>query len=146
MKYFSTLDLASGYWQVHMSRMSREKTAFVTQHGLFEFYVMPFGLTNSPAVFQCLMQQVIGVLNPLEGPSFVSVYTDHLLVYSKTLEEYLQHLGMVMDRLREVNLKLQPTKCHFFRQFVELLGHILTPQGLMPDIKQVAAVKDFPVP
>ena len=146
MKYFSTLDLASGYLQVRMSRTSREKTAFVMQHGLFEFHVMPFGLTNAPAVFQRLMQQVIGVLNPLEGPSFVSVYIDDLLVYSKTLEEHLQHLSRVMNRLREVNLKLQPAKCHFFRQSVEFLGHILTPQGLMPNTKQVTAVKDFPIP
>ena len=126
-----------------MSRMAREKTTFVTQQGLFEIRVMPFGLTNAPAVFQHLMQQVIGVMNPLEGPNFVRVYLDDLLVYSKTLEEHLQHLSMVLDRLREVNLKLQPAKCHFFRQSVEFLGHILTPQGLMLNAKQVAAVKDF---
>ena len=146
MKHFSTLDLASGYWQVCMSRTAREKTAFVMQQGLFEFRVMPFGLMNAPAVFQHLMQQVIGVLNLLEGLNFVSVYIDDLLVYSKTLEEYLQHLSMILDRRREVNLKLQPAKCHFFRQSIEFLGHIPTPQGLMPNAKQVAAVKDFPVP
>ena len=84
MKYFSTLDLASGYWQVKMSNTSKEKTAFVTQHGLFEFHVIPFGLTNAPTVFQRLMHQVISTLNPMEGPNFVSVYTDDLLVYSKT--------------------------------------------------------------
>ena len=78
MKYFRL-----GLWVIHISRTSREKTALVKQHGLFEFRVMPFGLTNAPAVFLHLMQQVIGVLNPLEGPSFVSVYIDDL-VYSKT--------------------------------------------------------------
>ena len=146
MKYFSTLDLASGYWQVKMNDMSKEKTAFVTQHGLFEFRVMPFGLMNAPAVFQRLMHQVISTLNPMKGPSFVSVYIDDLLVYSRTLEDHLRHLGMVMDRLREVNLKLQPAKCYFCRQTVEFLGHVLTPQGLLPNPKRVMAVQDFPAP
>jgi len=84
IKYFSTLYLASGYWQV---RISREKTAFV---GLFKFCVISFGLMNAPGVFQHLMQQVIGVLHPLKGPNFVIAYIDGLLVYSKTLEEHLQ--------------------------------------------------------
>jgi len=101
MEYFSTLVLASEYWQVHMSRISREKTAFMTQQGLFEFCVMPLTFqTCTPAVFQLLMQQVIGVLNPLEGQNFGSVY---VLVYSKILEVHLQHLSIIMNRLREVN-------------------------------------------
>ena len=83
-----------------MSDTSREKTAFVTQHGLFEFCVMPFGLTNSPAVFQRLMHKVDSTLNPMEGQSFVSVYIDDLLIYSKTSDDHLYHLGRVMDRLR----------------------------------------------
>ena len=145
-RYFSTLDLSSGYWQVRMSEVSREKTAFITQQGLFEFRVMPFGLTNAPAVFQRFMQQVISGVNPMEGPNFVSVYIDDLLVYSQTLEEHLIHLSKVMDKLREVNLKLKPSKCHFVRQCVEFLEHILTPEGLQPNPKQVAAVQEFPVP
>ena len=86
-----------------MSAMSREKTAFVTQHGLFEFHV---GLTNALAVFQQLMHNIISTLNPMGGPSFISVYTDDLLVYSRTLDDYLDYLDRVIDRLREVNLKL----------------------------------------
>ena len=146
MKYFSTLDLASGYWQVKMSNTSKEKTAFVTQHGLFEFHVIFFGLTNAPAVFQRSMLQVISTLNPMEGPNFVSVYIDDLLVYSKTLDEHLYHLSRVMDRLREVNLKLQPAKCYFCRQIVEFLGHVLTPQGLLPNPKRVMAAQNFSAP
>ena len=116
------------------------------KQGLFEFRVMPFGLMNAPAVFQRLMQQVISSVNPMEGPNFVSVYIDDLLVYSQTLEEHLVHLGKVMDKLREVNLKLKPSKCHFIRQSVEFLGHLLTPNGLQPNPKQAAAVQEFPVP
>ena len=128
LEYFSTLDLASGYWQDKMSDTSREKTAFVTQHGLFEFRVMPFGLTNAPAVFQRLMHEVVSTLNPMGGQSFVSVYTDDLLVYSKTLDEHLHHLGRVMDRLREVNLKLQPAKCHFLGKQWNSWGMFLPPK------------------
>ena len=145
MKYFSTLDLACGYWQVKMSNMSKEKTAFVTQHGLFKFYAILFGLTNTPVVFQRLMHQVISTLI-LEGPNFVSVYIDDLLAYSKTLDEYLYHLCRDMDRLREVILKLQPAKCYFCRQTMEFLGHVLIPQGLLPNPKHVMAVQNFLAP
>ena len=103
-----------------------------------------FGLMNAPAVFQRLMQQVISNLNPVEGPNFVSVYIDNLLVYSRTLEEHLDHLSKVMERLREMNLKLKPSKFHFVRQSVEFLGHILMPKGLQPNPK-VAAVQKIPV-
>ena len=87
--------------------------SIVTQHGLLKFYVMPFGLTNSPAVFQQFMHEIVSTLNPMGGSSFVTIYIDDLLVYFKTLEDHLHHLGRVMDKLREVNLKLQPAKCHF---------------------------------
>jgi len=83
-KFFSTLDLASGYWQVQVNPESQEKTAFVTHQGLYEFAVMPFGLKNAPAVFQRLMQQVLSGLNPSEGRDFVSVYLDNVLVFSDT--------------------------------------------------------------
>ena len=87
-KYFSTLDLASGYWQIRVAAESREKTAFVTPNGLYEFLVMPFGLTNAPAVFQRLMQKVISGLNPEAGSDFVAVYIDDVLVFSRTIEEH----------------------------------------------------------
>ena len=79
-KYFSTLDLAAGYWKIRVHPDSQAKTAFITPQGLFEFQVMPFGLTNAPAVFQRLMQNVITGLNPEEGPDFVSAYIDDILI------------------------------------------------------------------
>ena len=96
-KYFSTLDLASGYWQI---RMCRGKTAFATPQSLYEFRVMPFGLTNAPAVFQRIMQRVLMGLNPEEGPDFLAVYINDVLVFSCTLEDHLSHLAMVMNRLQ----------------------------------------------
>ena len=127
-RFFSTLDLASGYWQIRLSQSSREKTAFSVPQGLFEFQVMPFGLTNAPAVFQRLMQQVLAGLNPEEGPDFVKVYIDDVLVFSPTLGDHLDHLSQVLARIRKAGLKLKPSKCHFIAKEVEYLGHILTPE------------------
>lgn len=95
--YFSTLDLATGYWQIRVHPNSQEKTAFVTPQGLYEFRVMPFGLTNAPAVFQRLMQCVLMGLNPEEGPDFVAVYIDDILVFSRTLEDHIDHLRLCLS-------------------------------------------------
>ena len=145
-RFFSTLDLASGYWQIRVHPDSREKTAFVTPQGLFEFRVMPFGLTNAPAVFQRLMHSVLMGLNPPAGPDWVAVYIDDVLVFSHTLKEHLEHIRSVITRLQEVGLKLKPAKCHFAREEVEYLGHLITPNGLRPNPKLVAAVQEFPTP
>ena len=124
--YFSTLDLASGFWQIQVEPKSREKTASATPHGLFEFRVMPFGLTNAPAVFQRLIQKVLEGLNPEDGTGFVTAYIQNILVYSRTLEEHLDHLQKVIACLHSANLKLKPSKCEFVRPEVEYLGHILS--------------------
>ena len=145
-RYFSTLDLASGYWQIRMNPESVEKTAFVTPQGLYEFRVMPFGLTNAPGVFQRLMERVLARLNPEDGPDFVVVYIDDVLVFSRTLEEHLEHLRCVIQRIQEAGLKLKPTKCHFIRKEVEYLGHMITPEGLKTNPRLVAAVERFPRP
>ena len=136
-RYFTTLDLASGYWQIRVDKPSREKTAFITHHGLFEFCVMPFGLTNAPAVFQWLMQKVLSDLKTDDGRDFAEVSIDDVLIFSETLEEHLQHIRLVLERLKKAGLKLKPAKCHFLRERVEYLGHLITPQGLKPNPKQV---------
>ena len=101
-KYFTSLDLKSGYWQVAMYEKDQEKTAFACHKGLFEFNVMPFGLSNIPAVFQELMFVV------LQGYSnFASAYLDDILIFCANLEEHLKHLSMVFERLRELQLKMK---------------------------------------
>ena len=117
-KYFSTLDLTSGFWQIQMEPESREKTAFTTPHGLYEFLVMPFGLTNAPAVFQRLMHHVISGLNAPDGKEFVTVYLDDIPVFSSSLSDHFDHLQKVLSRLKSVNLKLKPSKCQFMRKEV----------------------------
>ena len=118
-RYFTTLDLKSGYWQVKVHPSCREKTAFITHEGLYEFRVMPFGLMNAPAVFQRLMRRVLRDVD--SETEFVSVYLDDVLAFSKTSEEHMMHLLQVLGRLREVGLKLNPKKYHFLRNQVTYL-------------------------
>ena len=145
-RYFSTLELASGFRQIQVEPRSREKTAFATPHGLFEFRVMPFGLTNAPAVFQRLIQKVLEGLNPEDGNGFVAAYIDDILVYSRTLEEHLDHLQEVIARLHSANFKLKPSKCEFVRPKVEYLGHVITANGLKTSSRLTSAVLEFPRP
>ena len=145
-KYFSTIDLASGFWQIRMHPMSQEKTAFITHQGLYEFKVMPFGLTNAPAVFQRLMEQVIAPLRVAPGPEYVSAYLDDVLVFSRTLEDHLTHLRAIIQRIDKVGLKLKPAKCKFAQKELEYLGHIVSRDGLKTNPRLVAAVKEFPTP
>ena len=107
---------------------------------------MPFDLTNAPGVFQRLMQRILVGLNPLDGPEFVSVYLDDILVYSRFLEDHLQHLQVVLEKLTEAGLKLKPAKCHFARSELEYLGHVITCHGLRTNPRLIQAVREFPTP
>ena len=140
--YFSTLDFKSGYWQISMHPSSREKTAFATHNGLYEFLVMPFALTNSGASFQRLMGHI---LRGLEY-RFALIYIDDIIIFSKSVEEHLSHLEEVFKRLREANVKLNPKKCSFVKPIVKYLGHVVTPDGISPDSDKVRVVQDFPTP
>ena len=112
-----------------MNEDSREKTAFVTHHGLYEFNVMPFGLCNAPATFQRLMEAVLGGLTR----DSCMVYLDDILVVGRTFEEHLSNLAKVIDHLGEANLCLKPSKCHLVKREVEYLGHIVSSHGIAAD-------------
>ena len=141
-KYFSSLDLASGYWQMEVAEEDKKKTAFISKHGLYEFNRMPFGLTNAPASFQRLMNKVL----KNENGKFVVVYLDDINIYSKSFEEHLEHLEIVFSRLRQAGLKLGKDKCSFAKTQLEFLGHIVRRDGLHPDPKKVEKVRDWPTP
>lgn len=140
--WFTSLDLASGYWQVEMNPKDREKTAFITQFGTFQFTVMPFGLCNAPATFQRLMDEVLHD----ELWKFVVVYLDDLNIYSRTFDEHLQHLRKIFDRLRDAGLKLNPEKCKFASTELAFLGHVISKDGIRTDPGKISKVKDFPRP
>ena len=140
--YFSTLDLASGHWQVYMDSESREKSAFITSSGLYEFNSMPFGLCNAPATFQRLMEVVLKRLTR----ECCMVYLDDILVMGRTFTEHLMNLQEVFSRLRSAKLTLKPQKCKLVRQTVEYLGHIISEDGVAADPAKVEAAQQFPTP
>jgi hypothetical protein len=141
-QFMSSFDLRNGYWQIAMKEEDIYKTAFRTRYGHFEFLVMPFGLTNAPATFQTLMNTI---LHPYLD-KFVVVYIDDILVFSKTLEEHLEHLELVLLKLRENRLFAKLSKCEFLLKEIQFLGHIVTPNGIKVDPSKISAIKDWPRP
>ncbi|UYV69276.1 K02A2.6-like [Cordylochernes scorpioides] len=128
---FSTMDLKSGYWQIEVDDTDREKTAFVTPDGLFEFKVMPFGLCNAPATFERNMDNLLRGLKW----TICLCYLDDIIVFSKTMEEHLQP-----------GLKLISEKCSFGASQMKVLGHLIDGDGIYPDPDKVGAVINFPRP
>jgi hypothetical protein len=124
-KYFSVLDLASGFHQIRMHPSDSHKTAFSTPHGHYEFDRMPFGLKNAPATFQRLMDLV---LTGMQGNE-IFVYLDDIVIYSSSLTEHAIKFEKIAKRLRQANLRLQPDKCEFLRKEVTYLGHIIGENG-----------------
>ena len=141
-KFFTTLDLASGYWQVEVATEDRPKRAFVIPEGLFQFKVMLFGLCNALATFQRLMDRVLGGLKW----SSCLVYFDDIIVIGSTFSEHLKHLAAVLNHLRQSGLKLNPTKCKLCQQQVMLLRHIVSTQGISTDPEKVKVIAKWPTP
>ncbi|XP_063215566.1 retrovirus-related Pol polyprotein from transposon 412 isoform X1 [Bacillus rossius redtenbacheri] len=141
-RWFSTLDLKSGYWQVELHPEDKEKTAFSTGSGLFQFTVLPFGLCNAPATFERLMELV---LHSLTWKTCL-VYLDDIIVVGNTVKEHLKNLQDVFDRLRHAQLKLSPKKCFLFQHEVTFLGHIVSQVGVRTDPEKIRSVKEWPRP
>ena len=141
-KWFSKIDLRTGYHQIRLSEESIELTAFRTRYGHFEFLVLPFGLTNAPAHFMALMNNIFK--DYLD--KFVLAYLDDILIFSPTLEDHARHLRLVLDRLRKFKLYGKLSKCDFARQEVEYLGHISTPDGVHMEEAKVESIAKWPLP
>ncbi|GBG80876.1 hypothetical protein CBR_g31432 [Chara braunii] len=141
-RYFSKIDLKSGYHQIEVHPDDQYKNAFRTRYGHYEFIVMPFGLTNAPATFQRCM-------NDLFRPwldKFVVVYLDDILVFSRTLQEHQGHLRQVLEKLREGNFKINAKKCEWAKTQVLYLGHMLDGDGIKPEDSKIAAIRDWSTP
>lgn len=139
---WTTLDLASGYWQMRVASEDRPKTSFITPFGTFCYKVMPFGLKNAPASFQRLMNKV---LSSCIG-EFCEVYLDDIVVYSRDIQEHITHLEKVLSALQQAGLTLNVDKCDFFKSELEFLGHHFTRNGLVPQKSKVEAIQAYPIP
>ena len=141
-RYFSKIDLRSGYHQIRIAEGDVAKTAFRTRYGHFEFMVLPFGLTNAPGTFMHLMHETFR--SYLDD--FVLVFLDDILIYSKTLEEHELHVRKVLETLAKAKLYAKESKCEFFKTEVEFLGHLVGRDGVRMMQDKVQAVAEWPVP
>ena len=142
-KWFSALDLKLGYWQVELDEESMPLTTFTAGPlGFYKCEQMPFGATNAPATFQRMMETCLGDLHL----NWCLIYLDDIIVFAKTQEEAITRLGTVFQRLREVELKLKPSKCKLFKTSLLYLGHIVSEDGIRTDPKKIKAILQWPVP
>jgi hypothetical protein len=140
--WFTTLDLRSSYHQVELEHRDRDKTTFICREGAFRFITMPFGLCNAGATLQRLMDVI------MTGINFEAclVYLDDIVVFSSTVDQHLERLQQVLERLRKTGLRLKPEKCDFLKQSVEFLGHMVSSHGIGVHPSKIAAVTEWPVP
>jgi hypothetical protein len=143
MQWFTAVDIRDAYYRIRMAPGEEEKTAFTTsRYGLWEYLVMPFGLANAPATFQALINDA---LEDLLGECCVA-YLDDVLIFSKTLEEHVEHVRNVFRRLRKYKLPIKLSKCEFHKQSVHFLGMIVSREGLKMDPAKVEGILQWPVP
>ena len=139
---FSKLDLRNAYHLVRIREGDEWKTAFNTPMGHFEYRVLPFGLCNAPAVFQCLVNDVLRDMINV----FCVVYLDDILIFSKSLADHVQHVRMILRRLLENCLFVKAEKCEFHVEKVEFLGHVVHRGRVSTDPRKTQAVREWPVP
>lgn len=141
-KFFSCLDLQSGYHQIPLHTDSRPLTAFATERGFYQWKVVPFGLNVAPASFTRMMTIAFSGLSPEQA----FIYMDDLIVIGFSENHHIKNLSQVFDTCRKHNLKLNPQKCDFFQNEVQFLGHKCTSNGILPDPSKLIAVEKFPRP
>jgi hypothetical protein len=140
-KYFSKLDLKSGFYQIPINERDKQKTAFITPFGLFQFNVLPMGLKNSPPTFQKVMTNTLKSCR-----SFSLVYLDDIIVFSRSFPEHLYHLEQVLQALRDKSLILNPSKCKLVYQQIDYLGHIISENHVQPSTEKIAAILQIKEP
>ncbi len=138
VKFYSSWDLISGFWQIEIEEENKMKTVFSNFWGHYEYNVMPFRLKGAPAIFQRLMTKVLGPYLY----DFVIVYLDDIIIFSQTMEEYLQHMKKVLEALRQAGLKLKLKKCKFVKKQLKYLRFIIGEFGIKPDPEKVRAIVD----
>jgi transposase InsO family protein len=141
-EFYSSLDLASGYWQLAMAEKDREKTAFLTHEGLFEFRVLPFGLKSAPFSFQRAMDKVLAGIQP----KLCHVYLDDIITHASSWGKHMDGLEKVFQRISEAGMFCQPKKCHFGKRELKYLGFLISKSGIKMDPAKIEAVKNIATP
>ena len=140
---FSSLDLKSGYWQVELDDESIPLTTFMLGPlGFYECVWMPFGLMNAPSTFQHLMESCLGEMHL----NWCIIYLDDVIIFLKTPDEHIERLRGILQKLRNAGLKLKPSKCEFFKDWISYLGHIVSKNGVETDPKKIQVILDWPRP
>ena len=142
IKYFTHIDLRSGYWQIILDSVSRQKTAFSSRYSHYEFNVIPFGLSNAPGAFQRRMNKVLRCYID----KFCIVYLDDTLIYSRSKKEHARHIKKVLMALNNADMILNLAKCIFFAHQVKFLRHIIDKDGSRPDSRNTEKVLNWPMP
>ena len=139
-KFFTTLDLRPGYHHIALDKDAIRKTAFVTPFGKYEYLKFPFCLAQAPSYFQNLMNKVLNGLN------FTLAYLDDIIIFSETAEQHLKQIQIVLNRLRQAKLKLKKSKCALFKKELHYLGHLLTTDGVKPQVEKIKAISEMKPP
>lgn len=140
--FFTKLDLKSGYFQIPIAEADKEKTAFVTPDGHYEFNVLPQGLMNAPASFQRVMNNLLAT----GRWDYVVIYLDDIVIFSHSLEEHKRHVEEVLSILDNAHFRVSPSKCTIAARKIEFLGHVVTPTTVEPTPAKLQAILDIPPP
>lgn len=141
-KFFTTLDLKSGYHQIYLAEHDREKTSFSVNGGKYEFCRLPFGLKNAGSIFQRAIDDVIRE----HIGKFCYVYIDDVIIYSTNEAEHVRHIDTVLECLCSANMLVAQEKTQFFKESVEFLAFVVTKNGATTDPEMVKAIQNFPGP
>ena len=139
--FFSKLDLKSGFWQIPVKEEDRHKTAFVTEGGLYEWNVLAQGLKNSPPSFQRVMAEVLAPCR-----AFSLIYIDDIIIFSRSINEHVQHLSQVLSLLSRHNFQVNPPKCNICHERIEYLSHVITRDSVMPSQDKIRAIMQLREP
>ena len=137
-KYFTTLDLRSGYYHIGLSENSKAEMAFITPLGKYQFEVVPFGLAQAPAYFQQLISMVLQ-----DCSEFAMAYLDDI-IFSKIKCEHLKHIKIIFQKLIAAGLKLKESKCDFFKKEIHYLGHLISSEGIHPLLEKLDTIPNMP--
>lgn len=142
-KYFTTLDINSAFWSIPLRVGDRSKTGFITQEGHYQWRCLPYGLKTSPAIFQRILVNIIKKYNLSE---FCTNYIDDIIIFSKTFEDHLKHIELLLDAIKKEGLKLKFTKCKFAKNEVKYLGHLIKNDTITPLKDNIKSITNFNTP